>query len=391
MSRSRIDGALFACAAGATTFVMTFSTSSLAHRPSDAFLTLSETSSSLVLRVDVPVRDLDFVLGFDENADGAVTWGELRGSAPRLGQYVLQRLNVASDGRPCALAQSDELRVAQHSSGTYAVLTLDVRCDARPRLVALDYRLFFDVDTGHRALLAVAGGDARSVLSPANRAVHVPLAENAASSDRSDHAASFASFFVEGVWHILIGFDHILFLLALLLPAVLRREDRRWRAHDDVKDVAREVVSIVTAFTVAHTITLCLAATGTVQMPSMVVETAIAVSVVLVALNNVVPVYRDGRWTLTFALGLLHGFGFSSVLADLGLPVENRAVPLLAFNVGVEAGQLAIVAVLLPIAFLLRRTWFWQRLVVGVGSLVIALLAAVWAVERAFALQILPT
>ena len=126
-----------------------------------------------------------------------------------------------------------------------------------------------------------------------------------------------------------------------------------------------------------------------IELPSRWVESAIAASVVLAALNNVWPVFHSRRWMVAFAFGLIHGFGFASVLTDLGLPREALALALVGFNLGVEAGQLAIVAVFLPLAFALRRTAFYRRAVMLGGSLLIALLAAVWLIERAFNMKLI--
>src|SRR5262249_22796523 len=152
---------------------------------------------------------------------------------------------------------------------------------------------------------------------------------------------SIRSFVREGVWHIWLGVDHILFLTCLILPAVFQRRGR-WQAADSLRDVAREVFEIVTAFTLAHSITLVISAVGLVRLPSRFVETAIALSVVAAAVNNLVRAI-DARWAVAFALGLLHGFGFSSVLVDLGLPSKELIGALLGFNVGVELGQAAVV------------------------------------------------
>ena len=111
---------------------------------------------------------------------------------------------------------------------------------------------------------------------------------------------------------------------------------------------------------------------------------------VLAALNNLVPVFQRRRWMLTFAFGLIHGFGFATVLADLGLPSDALALALLGFNLGVELGQLAIVAAFLPLAYALRNGVFYRRVVLGGGSLAIAAVAALWLAERAFDLRLMP-
>ena len=191
------------------------------------------------------------------------------------------------------------------------------------------------------------------------------------------------------MWHIWIGFDHILFLLSLLLPAVLFWQRPRWLPVATLRVAVVDVLKIVTAFTVAHSITLSLAALGFVSLPSRWVESAIAASVVLAALNNLYPVVQGRRWAVAFGFGLIHGFGFASVLADLGLPQGALALALLGFNLGVELGQMAIVAVFLPLAFALRRTDFYRWGVFTAGSLVIVLLAMVWLAERVLDIKLL--
>ncbi len=219
---------------------------------------------------------------------------------------------------------------------------------------------------------------------------------------RSTAGSQFVDYAADGVWHIWIGFDHILFLLSLLLPAVgawvagvggqrpggSRRAT--WQPVPRLGVAVWEVLRIVTAFTLAHSITLSLATLGWVSLPSRLVESTIAASVVLAALNNVFPFFQGRRWMVAFAFGLIHGFGFASVLADLGLPRDALALALLGFNLGVEAGQLAIVAVFLPLAYLLRHSKFYRWVVLWGGSLAIAAIAAAWFVERAFELKLLP-
>jgi hypothetical protein len=204
----------------------------------------------------------------------------------------------------------------------------------------------------------------------------------------SGDGTSVGGFIRAGMWHIWIGFDHVCFLLALLLPAVLHRTRRgatggAWQPRERLGDVVREVLGVVSAFTLAHSITLALAALGWVSLPARLIETTIALSVAAAALNNLVRGI-DARWAVAFVLGLVHGFGFSSALAGLGLPGRGLVVALLGFNLGVELGQAAIVAVFLPLAFALRRTRFY-RVVLIVASLAMAALALHWSYLRAFA------
>jgi hypothetical protein len=192
----------------------------------------------------------------------------------------------------------------------------------------------------------------------------------------------------DGVWHIWLGFDHILFLLSLLLPAVLLRRGRVWLPATSFGATAIDVAKIVTAFTIAHSITLTLATLGVVSPNARWIESGIALSVALAALNNIFPLVRHGRWIAAFGFGLIHGFGFASALKDLGLPTGSLALSLFGFNVGVELGQLVIVALFLPVAFALRGTWAYRRGILAGGSVAIAAIASVWLVERAFNLSL---
>ena len=173
----------------------------------------------------------------------------------------------------------------------------------------------------------------------------------------------------------------------MLVPSQAR--SLRWQPAEDFRASFIDVVKVVTAFTLAHSITLSLAALGVVSLPSRWVESAIALSVVLAALNNLWPVVYGKRWVIAFAFGLIHGFGFASVLSDLGLPRESLLVALVAFNLGVELGQLVIVGIFLPIAYQLRATALYQRALVVCGSGAIALIASLWLTQRAFDLSII--
>ncbi|MFP2911399.1 HupE/UreJ family protein [Pyxidicoccus sp. 3LFB2] len=353
---------------------------SLAHKPSDSYLHLTRDGSAISGRWDVALRDLDEVLALDAEGDGTLTWGELRARQADVTAYVLGRLALGADGAPCALEPGGTPRVVRHSDGTYAVLDFTARCPATPAMLDVDYSLLFDRDSQHRGIVQVNGAGASEtlVLSASRHVARVSL-------DGLSPWRRFGEMVGQGVVHIFEGLDHLLFLFALLLPSVLRREaDGRWIPVTRFGPALRDVVKVVSAFTVAHSLTLSAAVLGLVSLPSRFVESAIALSVIAAALNNVFPVVRGTRWVAALALGLLHGFGFASTLADLGLPSGSLAVTLLGFNVGVELGQLACVAGFLPLAFALRGSVLYRRALLVGGSAAIALVACVWLAERAF-------
>lgn len=370
--------------------VPAFMPQAVAHKASDAYVQLVIDGTRITVRWDVHLRDLDAVLQLDADDDGQINWGEVRTRWTDIDQLVWPSLQLNAGTARCEPeVTSGPAQLDEHNDGSYAVLQRVWHCDAAPHVLRLNYTLFAMTDATHRGIFSIQPpdvGQARRapmslVMAPDAGERRVVLAEPSPWQTVSE-------FWREGVSHIVGGIDHLLFLLVLLLPSVLRHATVAsggpgWRAAPAWRPVVADVLKVVTAFTAAHSITLALAVWGWVSLPSRWVETAIAASVVLAALNNIWPVVRDGRWALTFAFGLVHGFGFAGALQDLGLHDAPLAWALLGFNVGVECGQLALVAVWVPLAWWARHTAFYQRRVLGGGSALIALLATLWLVERA--------
>ncbi|CAL1241380.1 HupE/UreJ family protein [Candidatus Methylocalor cossyra] len=354
----------------------------VAHKPSDSYLQLTVAGAEITGQWDIALRDLDYALGLDTDDDGAITWGELKSRRAELSGYALARLRVQADAGDCPLSPAG-LAVDHHTDGAYAVLILNGRCSAVPRELVVDYRLLFDLDPQHRGLLRLvaATGTRTAVFAPASARQSFPLASPDAAWPALLHYGQ------EGIWHIWLGYDHLLFLLSLLLPAVLVRDSGRWRPAARFPPAALEAARLVTAFTLAHSLTLSLAALGYVALPARWVESAIAASVLVAAVNNVVPVLLGWRVALAFLFGLVHGLGFASVLLDLALPAQLRLLGLLGFNLGVEVGQLAVVAAFLPLAYALCRSRLYQPLALRLGSAAIAALACLWLAERSLGLS----
>lgn len=349
-----------------------------AHKASDGYLTIEHRGATLDLRLDLALRDLDNAIGLDADADGAIDWGELRARHAEIAAYAQARLALAAGGERCTLGVVAH-EVDRHTDGAYAVLRLAGQCASDAPVLSVDYRMLFDVDPTHRGLVRYVApdGGSKSIVLGAD----TPAASLSARTSALDQAAAYL---VQGAHHIWEGFDHLLFLISLLLPAVLVWRGNAWAPVGSFRSAFVEVAMIVTAFTVAHSITLTLAVIGVVALPSRLVESAIALSVVLAAANNLWPVVRHGRVLAAFGFGLIHGFGFAGALGELGLPDGALALSLASFNIGVELGQLAVVAVFLPLAFALRATAAYRTLVLKAGSAAIVVVAMLWFVERAF-------
>ena len=355
----------------------------LAHSSSNSYITLRPANDAIVLRADISLRDVDLVFDLDLNKDGKLTWGETLSKTAELKAWLEQGIQLSAASQKCVLEAMDT-KVTEHADGTYLSVEWAVRCPGvnaiKPAELSLQYSLIFDQDNLHRALVKIDLPDLQSsaILSPDRP----ELTLSKASGSRLQVLARYV---VEGVWHIWIGVDHILFLLSLLILAFLiptRQKVMQWPAVENVKTAVRDILTVVTAFTLAHSITLGLTIFKVLEPSPDLIEPAIALSVVAAALNNLLGWAALRRWQLAFAFGLIHGFGFANVLLDLGLPSDQLAVALAGFNLGVELGQIAIVLVFLPLAWALRHTVFYRWVIVVGGSLTIAVLGIIWTLQR---------
>ena len=353
-----------------------------AHKASTGYLHVRASADRVDVRLDVAVRDLDYALDIDANHDAEITWGELKAAQPQIADYVRSRLQVDAVRQRCELSVNG-LQVIEHSDGNYAVMWMSGACPSAGAGLKVAYRLLFDLDALHRGLAAIefdspGGIQSQSALfGPAAPALSFAPAQPGT-------ARVFAQYFGAGLFHVWSGLDHLLFLAGLFLPAVLRRKQGQWTAVPNLRIALRDTAFIVTAFTIAHACTLTLAASGAFTLPSRVVEAAVALTVLFAGLNNLVPmVYRDLFW-LSGIFGLIHGAAVASALIDLGLPGTGRVWALLAFNVGVEAAQLSLLALVILPAFAMRKTTFYRRFVLLPGSALVSIVGLSWFIERAF-------
>lgn len=376
----------------------------LAHKESDAYLTLSTDPAQLTVlhgQFDIALRDLSFVLDIDSNHDSAITWGEVKANRDAIERYALAGLVIKGDGLTCATHATDQ-KIDEHNDGAYDVVFFDAVCDKEiPNRLTIAYTLFQDVDPYHRGIVTIRAGDrsAGAVLGPKTPTATLDLRE-------PDRWSQFKSFMVDGIWHIWTGPDHLLFILSLLLPAVLYRcaidpqtrmplapaatesSVNGWAPVPKLSRAMVELIKVISGFTVSHSVTLTLAVLGYVNLPSRLVESGIALSIIVAAANNLYPIVTRRAWVVAFAFGFIHGLGFASALAGLSLPPAAMAASLGGFSVGVELGQESIVLPFLPLAFLLRKTRFYQIGVVRWGSLLIIAIATLWLVQRAFDIDI---
>lgn len=306
----------------------------------------------------------------DRGGDGSLDDADLAAGAAALQARVVERVALAVDGRDCAGAVVRGGLTEEDG----AVVVARWTCPAPGRELALRLPLLEDLASGHRHLAEVrrpgAGPEdslADLVLHRRSPAATVPLAGDPTAGEPPAHPVS--AYFGLGVEHILIGTDHLVFLLGLVL----------------VGGRLRSLVAVITAFTLGHSLSLALATLGLWTPGAAFVEPAIALSIAYVGVENFFVADAAGRWKITLPFGFVHGFGFAGVLAEIGVPPDAVGLALLLFNLGVEAGQLLVLAVVLPVLLALARVPAWGR-VRGARWISAAIVVAglYWFVERVF-------
>lgn len=357
------------------------SSSAFAHKNSNSYLNIKSENNRFYVQWDIALQDLNRLLNLDVNRDGNLTWGEVQQRHNEIGAAALSNLQIKSNGSECSYGAVDHL-INRHNGSAYAVIKTEIACPSSVQKFAVNYNFLFDQNAQHRGILAMnAGGkDEAFIFSPDNRSYEYSSAGGASSG--------FSAFFVKGVEHLLGGVDHLLFLFVLLLPATfgtLRGSEGK------LSKTLIETAKILTAFTVAHAITLTLSVLKLVSFPVTPVEIIIAVSVAIAAADNIWKFIGKYRWAIAGGFGLIHGLGFANALGPLNLSPEALFTALLAFNLGLEAAQLLVAVILIPSGFSL----FQQRRGAAIagaqyGSAMAITIALLWTVDRGFGLEMMP-
>lgn len=361
-------------------FSVCFATPASAHILPGSYLKLSVDGDKLHGTWDLSLYSLAQTAGIEDEAEAA------------LQHFALDKLSITADGKACqiALDPQHDNTLNPDDNDIPQVMHIVVTCPAVISKLTIDYFGLFVIDPQYQGLVNIMahGQTFTSALSTQNPYVifEVGTKEQAKAPDRWQQ---FRDYLREGVWHIWLGYDHILFLITLLLTAGFVRQEHHWGAREGFRATFWQVTKIVTSFTLAHSITLSLVIFGIVSLPSRLVESMIALSIAVAALNNLYPVMHKRLWVLTFFFGLIHGMGFAGALKELGLPDQARWLALVGFNAGVEVGQLTIVSAVLPAIYLMRKNGIYRRFILPVGSAAIIIVAMIWFIQRAFNLTLL--
>jgi hydrogenase/urease accessory protein HupE len=364
-------------AAALCAFAVLFPRAGLAHNPDTSYCRIAISSHEVEFKFTYDLAVLQRMALIDTNHDAKITRAELEAAAPAIQSFLRQHIYIDLNQREAEFAQAEPPTWPEDAGPAIAkseygqrLITFTFRNPvlSAPEDVTITFDFFEQIGAAHTVLGSfIWNGHEDEVIF--TRFEPDYLYDTGYETPIRDQVTQY---FKLGVKHIFLGYDHIAFLLALLF--VKRFMD---------------LLKIITAFTVAHTVTLALAVLGIVRLPPQLVECGIAVTIMYVAAENLWTKSTAHRWMLTFFFGLIHGFGFASVLRELGLPSSGLARSLVSFNLGVEAGQIVIVASLWPVLLLIQRQSWASRFRLY-ASVTILIFGAIWFTERAFALRILP-
>ncbi|MEP6663739.1 MAG: HupE/UreJ family protein [Verrucomicrobiota bacterium] len=339
-----------------------------AHNPGLSTLKLQRAGDKLNAILIFSPADLEAIVPSDQKVDGTISVAALKTRKKMMEELGRTFLEVWVDGKPLQLLESKY--VADEGDNFRFELNFSPCAGSQLRVVSKCLNV---LPSGHRQFLTFHETGSSAVVEDLLDAAHNAFTTGLTSPDKPaktlpPEKQTFTQFFVLGVEHILTGYDHLLFLFALLI----------------VCDSFASIAKIITCFTLAHSLTLALATLNIVQIRSSIVEPTIAASIVYVGLENIFRHgHPKGRWLLTFAFGLVHGFGFASVLREMEIAKSgNVAVPLVSFNLGVEAGQIAVAAILLPLIWQLKKRPAFAPRWIPACSALVAAAGAFWFIQR---------
>ncbi|MCC3371935.1 HupE/UreJ family protein [Cohnella sp. REN36] len=350
-----------------------------AHAYSAGYTTLQFTKSGVEMTYTLDELSVIELTAADADKDGKIEPEELEAAADEVKTLLLGHIRLAVDKAEQAATGPVSLTMERQGSAAKAVLKAFYPPVSAGQTVSLTDRLYEgDAATNYVNLVTIryGSGSGSAALSGPYREWSMPLtaqaaaglpkdAETGSEAESAGSGGGWYSFFVLGMNHILTGYDHLLFLFSLLIA----------------RQKFKQYAGMITAFTIAHSMTLTLTVLGVIDVPGSIVEPLIALSICFVAVDNVVRKQVSHRWVLTFLFGLIHGMGFADILVEMDIPRSALAADLISFNLGIEVVQVTLVAALLPLLMLLHRWKFSRRAVIAVSSLAF-MLGGIWLVER---------
>lgn len=391
-------------------FIITIPQYVQAHAPNQSYIFFYIYENEINGIVEITTDDLNKALKL--GLERGMSIEALTPYLPQIKDYILRNIAFSSATGNHPIHFNETTLFVSGNLGDYVQLHFSLeKLTEIPATLDIRYEILFDTDPTHQGLMVIAEHWKAGIIDNEAMVSLVFSADDRNKTLAIAEGSLFQGFEMMvnlGMHHIWIGIDHILFLLALILPSVLRRllgEEKLalataskpgflsdigngWKPVKGFKPAFIYIVKIVTFFTIAHTITLSLAALQIVNLPSRIVESVIALSIALAALQNIYPIFKGNDWLIAFGFGLFHGFGFASVLGEIGLGGQYMTLTLFGFNVGVEIGQIVIICLIFPVLYLLRNLKLYPKFLI-LCSILLILISLYWFTERFFEVDLL--
>ncbi len=358
-----------------------------AHSPGQSYLFFKIYDQAIETSVEITVEDLNQALNLDLPTNRQAEKEDIEPHLEQIKDYIDKNLTISNNQQQYTLKYQG---YSTFKTEFARYLIFDYRIDNLleiPQKLDVYYGVLLDLKPKHKNLVVIAHNWKTGTFSNESTVSLIFTANSPPQTldlSSSSLLQGFISVVKLGVLHIWEGIDHILFLIALILPSVLRRDELGWQPVKNFRPAFFYVIKIATAFTIAHSITLALATLKIVEVSSRIVESIIALSIAIAAVDIIYPIFGRRIWLIIFGFGLFHGFGFANVLAELGIVQEHALLSLFGFNLGVELGQIAIIAVVFPLLYLFRQQKLYTKLMLKFGAIFLFVVAIYWLIERAF-------
>lgn len=378
----------------------------LAHSPNQSYIYMRVYKDAIGGRFEITAKDLNRALNL--NLPTRMSMSDVAPHIETIQAYLDRMSDFSANGESYSIDFTEVEILQLDEMDDFAKFSFDIPgLNTVPDALDVRYDGFFVGDDTHKGVL-IQEYNWKAGIVDNESLISLIFGKDDRQQQLSLKDASlwkgFWALVKLGVWHIWIGLDHILFIVALILPAVVRRRESladlstvdtnvpdnysdSWLPVAKFKPAFIYIITVITFFTIAHSITLAMAALGVVNLSSRIVESIIAISIALAAVHNITPIFKGREWLIAFLFGLFHGFGFASVLGEKGLSGDFMILSLLGFNVGVELGQVLIICMVFPVLYLIRKLFVYPR-IITYGSVLLILISIYWFVERAFEIEL---
>ena len=372
-------------------FCLFWAANSAAHFPEQSYLYFKIYDHGIETRLEITVPDLNQALQLNLPTDMSVQGEDLEPHLEQIQDYIDKYLTISGKQQDYTLKYQGydffKTKFAQFVTFDYQIDNLE----EIPHQLDVYYGVLLDLKPEHKNLVVIEHNWKTGTF---NNESEVSLIFTSKSQPQTLDLSSgslwrgFVSFFKLGFLNIAQDLDHILFLMALIFPAVLQREESGWQPIPNLRPALIYLLKMVVLLIIAHSITLAFATLQILVLPDRLVRSAIAAAIAIAAVNLIYPLSQKKFWFVIFGCGLFQGWGFALVLAKLNAVREQIILSLLGFNLGIEVGQIVIIAIMFPLMYLLRKQNFYAKILLKLTAISLIVIALYWFIERALAINI---